>query len=60
MTHTLSDWVRVIACQIEDGSSILTGICRDLEKAPTVKSGDQLPDLPPGFIYKIVPWGLDV
>jgi len=31
-----------------------------LEKAPTVKSGDQLPDLPPGFIYKIVPWGLDV
>lgn len=60
MTHTLSDWVRVIAYHNQDLETIFAGICEDFEAAPTVKSGEPLPDLPPGFIYKIVPWGTDV
>ena len=58
MTRSLSEWVRVIAYQLEDGATTLSAICKDLESAPTVKNGGQLPELPPGE-YKIVPWRLD-
>lgn len=59
MTRALSEWVKVIAYQLEDGACTLSAICKDLEAAPIVKSGGQLPDLPPGE-YKILPWRLDV
>lgn len=59
MTRPFCEWVKVVAYQIQDGALTFAGICEALEAAPTVKSGGQLPDLPPGE-YKILPWRLDV